>query len=324
MGIADGLLMGLGKAFESGVPAYQEAKKNSQLQALEERKRKQELAMKGYTEDEQGNLVETPEAKLDREAKRGLLESQSEYYRGKAKGQGEGGLTFNQQLAKERLTDQRTARKDKAVEGLAHRLGNSQEIASSIAAVEKQLGFSLDDWDAKSGKAAKKGVNGAVLQEVDLPGASVPLLGRVTAFSGDARQLESRVAKVFNTELRDRSGAAVTTPELERLKSEFAAGKFNTESEMIGALQEYKAAARSAMKNIELGAPPEALEEYRSRGGLVSESMNNGGLLQQAKSGMKRATKTPGLMQSANANDGLESLTDEQLALEYEKALRGK
>jgi hypothetical protein len=202
----------------------------------------------------------------------------------KREASGRGEMSFNQQMAMWRLEDQRNERRNKAVTKLSEDLSSAQEIADGLGAIETQLGFSLDDWDPKAGRAAKRGADGKpIMEEVDLPGVSVPFLGRVSAHSTDARQLETRVAKVFNTELKSRSGAAVTSPELERLKVEFGSGKFNTESELIGALQDYKRAAEKAMANIELGASPEALAEYQSRGGTTSASMRTGGLLNKAK-----------------------------------------
>lgn len=137
-----------------------------------------------------------------------------------------------------------------------------QSIGNALAEVEKYVGFKLDDFDPKTNT-----VNG---KEVDLPGVSIPGLGRITAYSDDAVGLEGKIAKIFNTELKDRSGAAVTTPEMERLKVEFNSGKFNTEEQMLAALQSYKHMAFQAMRNKEAGYSPEAIAEYQDRGGQVS------------------------------------------------------
>jgi hypothetical protein len=224
--------------------------------------------------------------------------AETEKLRREASGKGE--LSHSQQLAMWRLEDQRNDRKEKAVGKLAENLGSSQEVGAALAAVENKLGFNLDDWDTETQQAAVMGDDGKpTLKGVDLPGVSIPLIGRVSAHSGKARELESSVAKVFNTELKTRSGAAVTSPELERLKIEFGSGKYNTEAEMIGALKEYKAAARIAMQNIERGAPQEALAEYQERGGMTSAALQGGDKLRTAKASAPQGRDK----NSAYAND---------------------
>lgn len=161
-----------------------------------------------------------------------------------------------------RSSDKENARIDAGVTKAADKLGTFQDLNNSITRVEDQLGFPLEAY--KDGK-----VNG---KEVDLPGVSLPGIGRVTAFDSDARVLNSTMSEIFNKTLRDRSGAAVSNGEMERLKQEFQAGKFNTEAEMIGALQRYKAAATQAMKNAEAGFAPEILDTYEKRGGQTSRN----------------------------------------------------
>lgn len=156
------------------------------------------------------------------------------------------------------------AKFEKTVDNAGKELASHSNLFQAIGAVENQLGFKLDDID-DDGK-----VNG---KDIDLPGVSLPLVGRVSAYDGDARTLQSRVAKIFNVELKDRSGAAVTDSELERLRTEFAAGKFNSETEMLQALRDYKNAARVALANAEARFSPEAIAEYRDRGGFTSANI---------------------------------------------------
>lgn len=153
---------------------------------------------------------------------------------------------------------------EQTVEKLGKDLQSGQESLAAISAVEGQLGFKLEEFDPKTGTVGGK--------PVDLPGISVPVVGRISGYDTEARTLQSRAAKVFNTELKDRSGAAVTDSELERLKTEFAAGKYNTEEELIGALRDYKAAAIRAMKNQEARYSPAALEAYEKQGGATSKA----------------------------------------------------
>lgn len=152
--------------------------------------------------------------------------------------------------------------RDKSVERLSDKLGTSQDAARTVKNVETQMGFDLDSYDPEK--------NTADGRKVDLPGVSVPLLGRVKAYSSDARVLDDTASKLFNIELKDRSGAAVTTPELERLKMEYSQGKFNTESELLGAMKRYKSALNSKMIDIE-AANPAAASRYAQQGGTTSK-----------------------------------------------------
>lgn len=167
-------------------------------------------------------------------------------------------MSFATQLALLGYRDRQEEKREKKVIDLQERLSGSQALAQRIQGLENTLGFSLEDY-----KNNKK----------DLPGFSVPGIGRVTAFNGDARVLESQIAKLFNTELKDRSGSAVTSPELERLKIEFGAGKYNTEEEMLGALAAYKQESLNVMQNIERAAPKDAMQELRARGVTLSDSL---------------------------------------------------
>lgn len=154
---------------------------------------------------------------------------------------------------------------DKAVERFSKSISGVQETSNAIAKVEAKLGFNLDD--VTSDKGVLKGKNG---KEIDLPGVSVKGLGRLDLWQNDAQELESAVGTVFNTELKDRSGAAVTNNEMERLKKEFGSGQYNTEAQMVQALKDYKAAMVLELKNREAGFSPDVRETYENRGGQTS------------------------------------------------------
>lgn len=171
----------------------------------------------------------------------------------------------------ERRQESRQERLDKRLEDeirqAEKRLAPAVDIQNTLANVEDKLGFALDAAEIKDGQVIVGG------EAKDLPGVSIPGLGRRTFYDSDARQLQSAIGKVFNVELKDRSGAAVTTPELERLKEEFASGKFNSEAEMVQALKDYKRLAAIALKNAEAAFRPEVLERYAERGGQTSKQL---------------------------------------------------
>lgn len=162
----------------------------------------------------------------------------------------------------EKLKDQAL---EKDVQKLSEKSTNAQSALQALNEVNNKLGFNIDDLEVKDGAIKHNGKN------IDLPGVSLPLIGRTKFFSSDARELHGAIAKVFNTELKDRSGAAVTNPELERLKEEFGSGKLNSEAEMIDALKRYKAGVLVELKNREAGFKPEVVERYKDRGGVTSE-----------------------------------------------------
>lgn len=175
-------------------------------------------------------------------------------------------------------------RKDKdfedQIQKLSNKVGNSQELFQAITNVGKALpGGNLENLNVKDGE-----LYGPDNKKLDLPGVSIPGYGRSNFYSGEARNLDSLMAKVFNVELKDRSGAAVVSEELTRLKNEFATGKFNTEAEMIQKLKEYQEAVIIELKNREAAFKPEVRKEYNDRGGFTTDIIPAKNSLQAEKS----------------------------------------
>jgi hypothetical protein len=136
-------------------------------------------------------------------------------------------------------------------------------LMENMHTVEGILGAPLEQYDPKT-----ESING---KKVDLPGTSLPGIGRVYAPGSDGETLHAAMSNIFNTTLKERSGAAVTDQELNRLKGEFAQGKFNTEGKMIEALQRYKRILQKRMTQHEAAFKPEVRNLYRSQGGMTSE-----------------------------------------------------
>jgi hypothetical protein len=147
------------------------------------------------------------------------------------------------------------------VQKASEKLANHQNMQEAFGIVDKALGAPLESFRSENGKVFKDG------KEIDLPGVSFMGLGRITAHSEKARALNAAASRIFNTVLSDRSGAAVTNQEMERLRGEFESGRMNTEADLIRGMQDYKRAATAAMKNAEAGFSPEVLDIYRDRGG---------------------------------------------------------
>lgn len=68
--------------------------------------------------------------------------------------------------------------------------------------------------------------------------------------------------KLFNITLKDRSGAAVTNQELERLKQEFATGVFKTKEQLEGAVKEVRRIVDNHYTSVAAGFGPDVLEAY--------------------------------------------------------------
>lgn len=88
-------------------------------------------------------------------------------------------------------------------------------------------------------------------------------------FVGEKGKLnKAKIARLFNITLKDRSGAAVTIPELERLKEEFGAGTFKTDKDFINAFNVYKSIVNRIINQQLIGYDPKALNTWKSRGGV--------------------------------------------------------
>jgi|GEM_PF-4493961 len=218
-----------------------------------------------------------PETKEQRDAKtlalQGELQKRREQYtknlmepllaqlRGQATGQAIRGEYLD--LAKKKFGQQMTEKYGEKVGAPA------TDFANSLKEFEGVLGFKLNDYDP-----ATNTVNGKPM--ADLPGVSIPGVGRL-AVTPDASRLKSSISRIFNIELKDRSGAAVTNNELERLKLEFGQGQFNTESQMIEAAQRYKRLMEQELAAREAAYAPEIREQYKAYGGkTVKESFGDG------------------------------------------------
>lgn len=160
---------------------------------------------------------------------------------------------------KERQVEQDVQKLSKDVEGV-------QDLIGGLDEVERELGGKLEEFSKdKNGNLTKAG------KAVDLPGVSIPGIGRVSAYDTAARNLQSAAARVFNATLKDRSGGSVTDNEMERLRQEFNAGKYNTEPELIAALQRYKRQTNIVMKNREAAYNKDVVNKYADQGGRTSK-----------------------------------------------------
>ena len=73
---------------------------------------------------------------------------------------------------------------------------------------------------------------------------------------------KAKIAKLFNITLKDRSGAAVTEPELLRLQEEFGKGSFTTDQDFINAFNNYKRIFNNVLRQEIKGYDPKALSAW--------------------------------------------------------------
>lgn len=146
---------------------------------------------------------------------------------------------------------------EKDVQKLSERMDGKAQFDTSLKILEDNLGFKVDDFDFNTGRARGK--------KVDLPGTSVPGIGRIAFYDEKARRIDDTMANIFNTILKDRSGAAVTNQELDRLRNEFSSGRFQTEAEKLQAIKDFKRATNDAWNRAESAFRPVVRETLKGR-----------------------------------------------------------
>ncbi len=85
----------------------------------------------------------------------------------------------------------------------------------------------------------------------------------------------SAFARLFNTTLKDRSGVAVTLPELERLKQEFNTGALKTDKDLMNALNRFERILSAEITSTLAGYPKEVIDQYKANGGLPKFNLGN-------------------------------------------------
>lgn len=251
--------------------AAAKAEENYQKSLLEHNKKIQDLQFKLYEAgrkqeaDALNAMLKTNLANLSAETQvklqgmKGKSAAEIQAIKSKAAAQAAAAKTKDQG-AYRGLTPQQV---ESQIEKLGEVSDSVSKVASSIGQIESQIGFNIDSYNPESNTAVDfKGNKIAV----DVPGVNIPGVGRTAFYSSKARMLNDSINKLFNEELFTRGGKAITSQELQRLKSDFSMGKFNTEQELLNALKNYKAAVQRAVTNAEARFMPEVKKEYETRG----------------------------------------------------------
>lgn len=139
----------------------------------------------------------------------------------------------------------------------------------------QQLGAALEKANLPEADAVLDGVEQAlqkspqIAEYISGPKSAIPdwMVPDDVKFGRQAFQ------KLFNITLKTRSGSAVTNQELERLKSEFAAGTFKTPQQLQAAVDQARNIINKHYQSVASGYGKEALDSYnenlRGFGGRV-------------------------------------------------------
>jgi hypothetical protein len=160
---------------------------------------------------------------------------------------------------------------DKDLMEFQKRIQPFQKVDNTVGDVERVLGFNLSEFDESSGT-----VRG---EKTDAPGINIPILGRINQATPEGRQFKAALARLMNTVLKERSGAAVTESEEQRMLSEFANGryKFNSEADLLATLKSFQSLLAADKKDVMAGFRPEIPDMYYSRQGLAKDYQRTGG-----------------------------------------------
>lgn len=160
------------------------------------------------------------------------------------------GLQIQQQAAEAKTAQQ--GQKNVQQLGTALERANLPEADATLRAVE--------DAVQKTPNLAKYLV-GPLAKTPDIAvGALTPGMSKEEA---DAiRNGRQAAAKLFNITLKNRSGAAVTVPEFERLKQEFGSGMWNTPEQFINGLRQARSIIANHYRSVASGFGADALNAY--------------------------------------------------------------
>lgn len=103
----------------------------------------------------------------------------------------------------------------------------------------------------------------------DIPGYG-PVAGNLPQFmlTREGQMLRQKIAQLQNLTLKDRSGAAVTNQELQRLLNEIGTGVFSTDDQLRSGLANVRRNLDAVKRNVVAGVDENTLREYQARGGL--------------------------------------------------------
>lgn len=89
--------------------------------------------------------------------------------------------------------------------------------------------------------------------------------------SDKGKELRQLVQSLANVIIKDRSGAAVSNQEMQRLVRELGTGKLSTEKQLLDALTNIRRHFNETKRNVVAGVDDDTLNEYANNGGMRFE-----------------------------------------------------
>lgn len=154
-------------------------------------------------------------------------------------------------------------RHNKAMEDIG-RMGKAFTSAREMDRQVSGLGTALERANLPESDAVLRGVEEALTKTPSLadyisgPKSMLPDL----MVSNDIATGRQAFQKLFNITLKNRSGAAVTIPEFERLKKEFATGTWKTGDQLKAGVEQARKIVSDHYRAVASGFGPQALEAY--------------------------------------------------------------
>ena len=186
--------------------------------------------------------------------------------------------TVNQSATNARMTDERMREANalKAQENANNK--QSAAEARNLDRVDKKVtAFSkeLDKTNIPQFESLLSDIEADIAKSKDIPGYG-GVMGNLPTFlqSEEGRALRQKIATLRNLTLKDRSGAAVTNQELERLLEELGTGMLKTDADLKRGLSGVRKNLDAVKQNVVAGVDDATLTEYRQRGGLTLKRGN--------------------------------------------------
>ncbi|HEY2931173.1 MAG TPA: hypothetical protein VGK99_05455 [Acidobacteriota bacterium] len=138
--------------------------------------------------------------------------------------------------------------------------------ANQLQRQTQMLGTALERANLPEADATLRAVEGALTKNPKIaeylsgPKSLLPDL----AVDQDVREGRQAFQKLFNITLKNRSGAAVTNQELERLKQEFATGALKTPEQLKAAVNQARNIISQHYRAVASGFGPDALNSYNA------------------------------------------------------------
>lgn len=178
---------------------------------------------------------------------------------------------------------------------VVERLGKDTEEKGGIINAFNQV-------EALLGQPLQTGLKG----QKDVPGVTLPILGSITSYSPEAKQLDSAIGAITNEISRTNFGASQSAGELKRLARELSTGRFNTEAERMDALARMKNLYAQALQDTQVKYPQEARDTYKAQGGMI------GAEIPRAQPTTTSKSRPPGVRVLRNKNTGAVKYVDAQ------------